>query len=752
MPWIPEWLQVGAKSLDHWPHFRRQDMSIDGDGFLKIASIGIFTRYKSLAQRTALHLAMSMPKGGTLMTILPTNEGKSLIGIADAVQRVQSGMNKCGTNVVIVPTVSLALDQQRNAHQFFRELPLSKWPGCYSTSDELEKQRVRKGVIEGTLPVVYTNPESIIRGGLRSAIEIAAQSGTLETIVLDEVHILESWGECFRPEFIWLASLRKQLLEASGRKLRTILLSATISKHCEGMLEDIFKDEKGPLCVVDGKALRPEPEFWTKIEKSWQGRRDHLRDLVFHLPRPIIIYATQIEDVERWVRYLGEWGFRRVASFSGDTDEIERPRLVEKWKNDEIDIMVATSAFGLGIDKPDVRAIIHTCLPEGIDRFYQEVGRGGRDGFASLSILLPVKLEGKRDDWSIGRSLAGGKSLNEKLMPRWRALWTTRTRNQDGSFNVSLDALHEDIEQTSDENRRWNRSLLGSLVKIGFIDLVPPCLDNDEEEMKDKTLIGLKVLNGELLRNEMRLEKELRDQRERETNSRLENFELMRKIADEEFEDCIGHMFMDAYGMNYGIACGGCQVCRKNSEEGTELQRLWPIVENAWHYDFVEVPIHQKMKRFIEPYSEVILTHRPEEKHFMQQIIQLINLAARNGVQQFILDRSRYEIIKTTLSVLQNPWSILTHEEILENEFNTGLFINVSTFIFYEAFAPTKMERLFLWQERALDKTIYKIHLIPENLAFPKDGGRLISDLINCNHYIFKNFIEGVSDGLSNSE
>ena len=108
------------------------------------------------------------------------------------------------------------------------------------------------------------------------------------------------------------------------------------------------------------------------------------------MPRPIIIYVSKRDDAKEWKKKLIEKGYRSVEIFSGSTVDSERERIIRQWNHDEIDIIVATSAFGMGVDKRDIRTVIHCCLPESINRFYQEVGRGGRDGFASISLLSYV--------------------------------------------------------------------------------------------------------------------------------------------------------------------------------------------------------------------------------------------------------------------------------------------------------------------------------------------------------------------------
>jgi superfamily II DNA helicase RecQ len=106
-----------------------------------------------------------------------------------------------------------------------------------------------------------------------------------------------------------------------------------------------------------------------------------------HLPRPAILCVSAVEDAYTWQQRLRQEGWRRQAAFTGETPEQECAQLLTAWNNEALDLMVATSAFGLRVDKGDMRSIIHACLHQSLERFYQEVGRAGRDGYSAVSLL-----------------------------------------------------------------------------------------------------------------------------------------------------------------------------------------------------------------------------------------------------------------------------------------------------------------------------------------------------------------------------
>ena len=99
-----------------------------------------------------------------------------------------------------------------------------------------------------------------------------------------------------------------------------------------------------------------------------------------HGPRPVILYATKRDSVDQWYTLLQQRGYQRVDRVHGGTSDADREQAIQRWRDNKVDIMVANSAFGLGMDKGDVRLVIHSCISRNCGRFYQEVGRGGRDG------------------------------------------------------------------------------------------------------------------------------------------------------------------------------------------------------------------------------------------------------------------------------------------------------------------------------------------------------------------------------------
>lgn len=135
-------------------------------------------------------------------------------------------------------------------------------------------------------------------------------------------------------------------------------------------------------------------------------------------------------------------GLRRLATFDGGTPDRERQRIILEWAANRLDGIVATSAFGVGLDKTDVRTVIHATIPETLDRFYQEVGRGGRDGKSSVSLLVFDDT-----DWALPERLAKPKIISDELgFSRWKAMYQSRQpTTEEDLWGVNIDAVREGL-------------------------------------------------------------------------------------------------------------------------------------------------------------------------------------------------------------------------------------------------------------------------------------------------------------------
>ena len=438
--------------------------------------------YTGDGQREAVRALLHLPAGDTLIANLPTGSGKSLLAQLPPLFEVEGLLT-----LAIVPTVALAIDQAARMRQFLqrryphRELPPLAFHGGLVLED---RAAVRRAIREGAQPILFTSPEYAV-GGLREVLEVAAANGRLNRVFIDEAHLVIGWGNGFRPAFQLLPALVSMVrARAPSHEVRVVLASATLTGSTISDLRHLF----GPLertHVVSAVHLRPEVRY-AFLKCDEHERTARVLEAVRLAPRPFILYVTRPDEADSWLHKLREAGLRRVDKFSGETSALERERLLKQWGANQLDGMVATSAFGLGVDKSDVRTILHATLPDSLDRYYQEVGRAGRDGCAAAALLLHTG-----EDYAQARDLATTRLISdEKGHERWTLLIDHSERHAsmpDVSW-VELGRLPAHLRIRSDASRDWNVRALTLMARAGLIELVALAARHEESDEAPQTL------------------------------------------------------------------------------------------------------------------------------------------------------------------------------------------------------------------------------------------------------------------------
>jgi superfamily II DNA/RNA helicase len=573
--WRPVWLP-GAESIDCLNR-RRSDIPALGDGLLYAFSGKQWTGYQSAAQKACIAACLFAPPGQTTLVTLPTGAGKSLCALLPAWHSSQGGRIKGGSTIVIMPTVSLALDQERQARKFFEEAGYAEFAPLSLTgaADATQRATVRDGLRYGTLSLLFLSPEALLNTDLREIVLNGARAGSINTLVIDEAHVVQTWGAGFRTEFQFLATYRKQLLGASEGRLRTVLLSATITPESETLLQRLFAED-GSFTALRANRLRPEPEFWFDEAPNWRVREERVLEALFHLPRPAILYVTRPEEAETWIARLRGLGFARIEAFTGRTESAERLRVLDEWTRDMRDIMVATSAFGLGVDKSDVRTVLHATLPENLNRFYQEVGRGGRDGFSSVSLLCTCP----GDDDLAFRMTSNARITTEQAWARWLGIWRTaqQTGNDGDHWVVDLFSVPTNNPEMrkSQINREWNehtlllmqRSNLISIEDLPARDWNTNWLQPDQSDVEPAWL-ALRVLDPLAIQDPSTFLSRVGETRTKEREEIWQALRgmkaLVRTFSKNSPVECLAYTFAQLYP-DTALACGGCPTCRKASD------------------------------------------------------------------------------------------------------------------------------------------------------------------------------------------
>jgi ATP-dependent DNA helicase RecQ len=591
--WSPPWLDGPVDGGVDGPAAgelkRRFFDPVSGDPFLE--RLG-FDSYRSAGQRTAVRAALAAPSGGTLAVCLATGEGKSLVfqAIAALGSGAAAGAGAGeGVTLVVTPTVALALDHERAAEQ----LGFGERPRAYRGGDEtLRNGQIARAIAAGSQGLVFASPEAAC-SSLAGPLKAAAANGQLRAFVLDEAHLVDSWGDEFRPEFQLLSGLRRSLLrEAGERPFQTLLLSATFSENVMRVLRVLFAQRSdGSLAempVVAAPRLRPEIDYWVAASRPEAERVALVTEALLHLPRAAILYVTERRQADQWYRRLSAAGLRRIACVTGDTPADERERVVNGWQAASVDVVVATSAFGLGIDYPHVRTVIHACIPETLDRLYQEVGRGGRDGRASISLLIPAEW-----DRRVARGLNQRRLISVDVgLQRWTAMFQHPDRRALGSdrFQVQLDVppgvTADRIDMVSDRSTGWNAKTLTLMAGARLISLEGGARelvrsDADEDESGRQVdgpatwhpFEAVRILEPGHLEQSIWMEK-VEPYRQLLATASRESLRLLdRHIAG---DACIGSLLAAQYTVRAEVlggrtsiepppSCGHCEDCRRRS-------------------------------------------------------------------------------------------------------------------------------------------------------------------------------------------
>lgn len=451
---------------------RRPPSSLPADPLIQ-AMLGVETA-TCLGQRDVIRSLYLTPSGSTILAVLPTGSGKSSAFQFAALH----GSGTQGMVVVVVPTVALARDQERRyielAHRAGKPPPLGVPLAYHGGLSAEEAHALRQAVESGTLPILFAAPEALLRS-LSRPLLTAAENGRVGLFAVDEAHIVAQWAE-FRPEFQAISGFRDELQTRCPveHPFRTLLLTATLTAEGFDTLSKTFgrptscQDE---VAVVAEVSLRSEPGYIVSLCEGPSGTEEKQRRVVealYHLPRPLILYTTKVADAQAWHRRVTtDLGFQSARCIvGGDMTGDHGAAVLEDWTKGELDLVVATSAFGLGVDQSDVRSIIHACVPESIDRWYQEVGRAGRDGKASVALLAADKADLDTATRMANEALIG----HELAFGRWNAMFTDPRRTNDGdTHQIPLDALTPGYDVHSERNRQWNMRTLVMMVQAGML-------------------------------------------------------------------------------------------------------------------------------------------------------------------------------------------------------------------------------------------------------------------------------------------
>ncbi|HSU69137.1 MAG TPA: RecQ family ATP-dependent DNA helicase [Tepidisphaeraceae bacterium] len=483
-------------------------------------------------QEEAIRLVLS---GHDVLSVMPTGSGKS------AIYQIAALLID-GPTVVISPLIALQKDQVGSIQD--QDLPDAAV--LNSTLRVSERRETLEKLEGGELEFLFLSPEQLANE--ETFDRLLENKPTL--FVVDEAHCISEWGHDFRPEYSRLGTA----IDALGHP-RVLALTATASPNVrENIVERL--NMRNPRTVVWGF---DRPNIWLGVETCPdESTKDRvLLDRVRDMEKPMIVYVGTHRHAEETCKRLSDEKID-AGFYHGGMKKTERDAVQDAFMSGNKDVIVATNAFGMGVDKADVRTVIHYDISESIDAYYQEVGRAGRDGKPSRALLLY-----RPEDVGMRRAQAAGGKLSESQVEQVvEAVSGSRT---------PVDP--KDVQEATDLSQGKVNQAINRLADVGAVSVLP----------------GGEVLPAKTKIDPQEVAEEVVHEHEMYRKFRVGRVELMKDYA--ETRDCRRRYILNYFGEPFPDPCGHCDNCEIGAVEKQDEQNAsvpFPIKSRVTHKKYGE--------------------------------------------------------------------------------------------------------------------------------------------------------------------
>jgi ATP-dependent DNA helicase RecQ len=427
--------------------------------------------------------------------------------------------------VVVSPLIALQHDQVST----IASSRLEQAGAANATLSDGARRAVFDDFRSGALEFLFVTPEQLSRPETVKAI----RAGRPSLFVVDEAHCISEWGHDFRPDYLRLASA----IDALGRP-PVLAMTATASP--------VVRDEialrlrlRDPAVIVQGFD-RPNIRFVVQTILDPAVKEARLIELMARSPGPAIVYVATRRCAEQLASRIEEAGIPACA-YHGGMRKSQREREQERYMAGGAQVMVATNAFGLGIDKPDVRMVLHFDVPDSLDAYYQEAGRAGRDGDPALALLF-----WRAEDLGRRRFLAAPGTVDPAAVLRAASCVAGARRP------VALAAVAAEL----DVGKAALGRLVGRLEEVGAVELDPTAATASwRRDGPDPEEAAARVARAD-------------ERRRMVAESRLT---MMRTYA--ESHDCRRRFILNYFGEDAAAFCGNCDSCDRREHAAPDAGR-----------------------------------------------------------------------------------------------------------------------------------------------------------------------------------